>query len=75
MTYKIRVSPRGWACTPRGGATISFSAGVYVVPDDMSDELAQRCLRSGRGTIVNDDVKRGAPNNRKRALPENKSAS
>lgn len=76
MSYKIRVSSRGWSCSPRGAAEISFSGGEYRVPEEMSHDLADRCLRSGRGTMVQNDIKQGAPSNKKlRGAPENKSAT
>lgn len=81
MTYKIRVS-REWGCSPLGGPAVSFPAGEYAVPEQMSDYLAQRCIRSGIGTLVeppgNDGrevfhPKKRAPHNKaKGAAPENK---
>ncbi len=54
MTRKIKLN-REWGCTPLGGAPVSFAPGVYSVPEQMSDFLADRCLRSGRGQLVNDE--------------------
>lgn len=77
MTYKIRIS-RQWECSPRGGALVTFSAGEYRVPDEMSDYLAQRCLRSGLGKIVEDVERKKEPlrptNKMRRGAPENKAA-
>lgn len=72
MSRKIRLN-REWGCTPLGGAPVSFAPGVYSVPEQMSDFLADRCLRSGRGHLVNDES-RPAVKNKGRA-PENKSAA
>ncbi|HLF12789.1 MAG TPA: hypothetical protein VJA26_16415 [Gammaproteobacteria bacterium] len=78
MAYKIKLS-RLWECSPRGDVLVSFSAGEYVVPDDMSDYLAQRCLRSGIGKIIDDEPEQNkqprAANKMRRAAPENKAAS
>lgn len=71
MSRKIKLN-REWGCTPLGGAPVSFAAGVYSVPEQMSDFLADRCLRAGRGHLVNDDEpivksKGRAPENKLRA--------
>lgn len=54
MSFKIKVS-REWTCSPPNGPTRVFAAGIYEVPDQMSDYLAQRCLRSGLGKLVSDE--------------------
>lgn len=75
MTYRIKVSERGWSCAPRGGSEVSFKPGIYKVPDEMSEYLAGRCIASGRGARLM-DVKEGAPSNKKlKGAPENKSAA
>lgn len=76
LSYKIRIS-RQWECSPRGGALVTFSAGDYLVPDDISDYLAQRCLRSGLGKLVEDAKQepRRQANKMRRGAPENKSAA
>lgn len=53
MTYRIYIA-REWSCSPLGGPAVSYPPGGYRVPEDMSDYLAERCLRAGRGRIVQD---------------------
>lgn len=77
MTYRIKIS-REWSCFPRGGPEAKFAAGCYTVPDQISDYLAQRCLHSGIGKLLEHEehVKRPAPQNKMRGrAPENKAAS
>lgn len=79
MPYKIRLD-REWACSPLGASEIKFSAGTYSVPDEMSEYLADRCLRSGRGHIADDEPiqqarKRGAPRNKSVTSLSNKEAA
>jgi hypothetical protein len=72
MKYKIKITGRDWAsCSSVGGPIVTFKPGVYSVPDQMSEFLAQRCVRSGRGHIEED-----APKQKMRGrAPENKAAS
>lgn len=49
MKYRIRVGARGWGCSPLGGSAVHFQPGDYDVPEQMSEFLAGRCIRSGRG--------------------------
>ena len=78
MGYRIRIS-REWGCSPLGGQAVTFAAGEYHVPDEISDFLAQRCLRSGRAILLDDDAdieppRKVAPTNKMRGkAPENKS--
>lgn len=75
MSYRIKIN-REWSCSHLGAANVTYPPGVYTVPDEMSDELGQRCLRSGRGKLVSEPerVKSAAPQNKMRNVPENKRA-
>jgi hypothetical protein len=70
VTRKIKLN-REWGCSPLGGAAVSFAPGTYSVPEQMSDFLADRCLRSGRGQLVNDEQEPQRQKSKGRA-PENK---
>lgn len=80
MGYKIRIS-REWSCSHRGAQAVAFAPGEYHIPDEMSDFLAQRCLREGRGIVIDNDegadplAKKRSPSNKMRGrMPENKAA-
>ena len=59
-----------------GGPEVKYPPGVYSVPEEMPPHLAERCLRSGRGQLVQEPahVKAPAPENKMRGrAPMNKS--